>query len=162
MTRFFSLLLLLSFMLVGCSSDQTDSVEPNPEPPTDSTVENKPVETLSTEEEARHKLTVALDSWVFEDLATMDDWKEEHPNVILADERWGSRPFGMPRPVTVLKYEISSVRERDDITDKTEFGYQFIVILSIQNASKEDLTRRLKYNVAKSKSGTWAITARPA
>ena len=108
----------------------------------------------SREAEARAKLKIALDSWTFGD--EFEKFEKDHSGIILHDERVQILPFGLDRPVKLIRYEIGAVRPAKNETDKYEFTYEFAVAMTVQNA-KGDAARNATYKVGKLKGGKWGI-----
>lgn len=151
---------LLIVLMVGCSSEPPPKQTPSA-PETDSTVENPVEQQPTNEEQATNTLKLTLESWVFDDVKDLDEWKQEHPTITVLDQRWSIRPFDKQRPVTLLKYEIANSRESEEVVDGVEFSFEFNVLLSLQDAANTDFTRRQSYTVTKEKSGNYLITSGP-
>lgn len=111
--------------------------------------------TVEPEAEAREKLKMALDSWTFGD--EIKAFEKDHPHIKLIDERIHILPFGLDRPVKLIRYEIGAVRKAKNITDKYEFEYEFAVAMTVQNANVGAAPRSGTYQVGKLKDGKWVV-----
>ena len=114
-----------------------------------------PVQGKESENTAREKLKISLDSWTFGD--ETEKFEKENPGINLFDERRAILPFGLDRPVKLIRYEIGAVRNVENSTDKYDFTFEFVVAMTVQNAKVGNVIRNSAYRVGKLKDGTWAV-----
>ena len=151
-------LMSLSLLLeLGCSK---------PPAPSEDLAATEETQAISPEDEARAVLTTTLDSWVLGD--SIKKLREDHPEIDAIDERGSIRPFDRyptntdldedKANIVMLSHEIGIARELEPHAAR-EFGYNFIVVATVQDANHEILIRRMEYRVSKMKEPpTWSIT----
>jgi predicted Zn finger-like uncharacterized protein len=93
-----------------------------------------------TEEEARSKLKLALNSWVFGD--SPEKFRTDHPTI-----RLGVRLHGLDK---LARYDIGAARQ-------TALGYEFAVTHVFENKAGQEIRRSGKVAVARFEGDQWFI-----
>lgn len=99
---------------------------------------------------AKEKLKTALDSWSFGD--DPSKFRDDHPDVSFLNTGYNIIP-----PV-LMKYEINEGRRRDDPTGSGVLGYEFPVILTLQNENGTPVVKREVYSVRTRDNRKWAVS----
>ncbi|MBY0514902.1 MAG: hypothetical protein K2P78_13425 [Gemmataceae bacterium] len=142
-----------ALLLIGCNKDSGSG---KGDPPGQSPA--PAVAKSDGEAEAREKLKIGLDSWTFGD--TREKWTKDHPDISMLDERWSIRPFEMPQPVKLLKYEIGAGRAEKD--EKGNSRYEFAVVLNLSGPTGAEFKRNVTYMVSKMPDGKWFVIGKVA
>lgn len=132
-------LLLVVTALSGCSSEQAAKSDPKPKG-SDAKAPTGEV----TEAQAKDKLKIALDSWVFGD--SREKFEKDHPDIYFQPSK--TRDLYKP-----LRYEVQAARKSG------KAAYEFSVLLEFQSKAGTEIKETVKYEVdAHGTGGKWDIT----